>query len=220
MTGNDDNAIMIFSDNIHVQDSAKDYKPFQNCMTCWQHYVKDNVKLPKGAGHMYPVRKLYCNCCVYKDWCKQWTSQWYSSNFWKIILKLGQERQYVLLDENIPVPVVHASQVSYIVLHHTNDCIRPSTVSLQCKQHTFKAKILKPHIQQVKGGEREFLQMKGTQLPLLINNATTGQNYRVLELTACLFITTVMFKTGFTLCFHEWRHVQDFSSAENHSADI
>jgi hypothetical protein len=55
MTGNNNNAIMIFSDNIQVQDSAKVYKPFQNCMTFWKNCGKDDVKLPKGAGCMDPV---------------------------------------------------------------------------------------------------------------------------------------------------------------------
>ena len=67
-----------------------------------------------------------------------------------------------------------ASQVSYIVLRHSNDRIRPATFSFKPKQHTFKAKILKPRELQVKGDEREVLQMQATQLPILINNATTG----------------------------------------------
>jgi len=40
--------------------------------------------------------------------------------------------------------------------------------------HSFKAKILKPQALRVKGDERELLQMKAVQLPLLVNNATTG----------------------------------------------
>ena len=70
---------------------------------------------------------------------------------------------------------VRTSQVSYIVLRHCNDRIQPpATFSLQPKRQTFKAKILKPRPLQVKGNERELLQMKATQLPVLINNVTTG----------------------------------------------
>jgi hypothetical protein len=42
------------------------------------------------------------------------------------------------------------------------------------KQHTFKAHILKPQVLQIKGDEREILKMKATQLPVIVNNATTG----------------------------------------------
>jgi hypothetical protein len=48
-------------------------------------------------------------------------------------------------------------------------------LSLQPKTCSFKAKMLKPTSLQVKGNEREFLQMKATQLPLIVNNATTEQ---------------------------------------------
>jgi hypothetical protein len=94
--------------------------------------------------------------------------------FEKVVLKPGQETQHVLLNGEIPVPAVLVSQVSYIVLCHTNDPIRSATFSLKCKQNTFKAKKLKPIILQVKGDERKLLQMKGSQLSLLISKATTG----------------------------------------------
>jgi hypothetical protein len=119
------------------------------------------------------------------------------ATFEKVVLKPGQETQLVLLDGYIPVPAVLASQVSYIVLRHsTNDRIRPATFSLKCKQHTFKAMILKAHILQVKGDERERLQMKGTQLPLLINNATTGHKLQGSGVDS-LFV-------------HNWSYVQNW----------
>jgi len=41
-------------------------------------------------------------------------------------------------------------------------------------KHTFKASILKPRLLQVKGKERESLQMKATQIQVVSNSATTG----------------------------------------------
>ena len=38
----------------------------------------------------------------------------------------------------------------------------------------FKAKILKPNSLQTKGNERDTIRMKAVQLPMIINNATTG----------------------------------------------
>jgi hypothetical protein len=69
---------------------------------------------------------------------------------------------------------VRATQVSHIVLQHSNDRIQPRTFSLKPKKYSLKAKILKPRALQVGGSNHEVLQMKATQLPVLINNATTG----------------------------------------------
>jgi hypothetical protein len=119
------------------------------------------------------------------------------ATFVKVVLKAGEEVQYVLLDCTIPVASVLASQVSYIVLRHRNDRIRPATFSLTSKQHTFKAKILKPRALQVKGDEREMLHVrKATQLPLLVNNATTGHKLQGSG-TDCLFV-------------HNWSYVTNW----------
>jgi hypothetical protein len=96
------------------------------------------------------------------------------ATFQKVVLKPGEDTQQILLDGTIPVTAVRASQVSHIVLQHTNDRIQPRTFSLKPKKYSFKAKILKPQALQVGGSEHEVLQMKATQLPVLINNATTG----------------------------------------------
>jgi hypothetical protein len=94
--------------------------------------------------------------------------------FQKVILKLGEDTQQILLDGTIPVMAVRASQVSQIILQHTNDRIQPWTFSLNLKNYSFQAKILKPKALQVKSSDHKVLQMKATQLPVLINNATTG----------------------------------------------
>jgi hypothetical protein len=96
------------------------------------------------------------------------------ATFQKIVLKPGEVTQQVTLDGDIPVAAVRVSQVDHVVLWHTNSRIQPATFSLQPKRQTFKAQILKPRTLRVGGSERETLQMKATQLPLLINNATTG----------------------------------------------
>jgi hypothetical protein len=176
-TGNTDDSIMIFSDGIKVQNGCKTYSPFQNCVTFWEHCGEDDVKLPRGAGHMDPVLRLYEECRVMlpgNSDVKNGQANGTQATFEKVVLKAGEEPQQVLLDGTIPVAAVLASQVSYIVLRHSNDHIRPATFSLKPKQHTFRAKILKPRALQVKGDERELLQMKATQPAFVINNATTG----------------------------------------------
>ena len=178
-TGDTRDSIMVFSDDLLVQNSNKTFVPFQNCAVFWEHCTEDDVKLAKGAGRMDPVLRLYHGCRIMlpcNSDVKKGQANGTQATFQKIVLKAGEEAhtQQVLLDGTIPVTAVRASQVSYIVLRHCNDRIQPPTFSLQPKRQTFKAKILKPRPLQVKGNERELLQMKATQLPVLINNATTG----------------------------------------------
>jgi len=190
---------MIFSDNIQAQNSSKTYKPFQNCMKVWEDCGEDDVKLPRGAGHMDPVLKLYRNCRVMlpgNNDVSNGQANGTQATFEKVVLKAGEEAHHVLLEGHIPVPAVLASQVSYIVLRHSNDRIRPSTFSLKPKQHSFKAKVLKPRVLQIKGDEREVLQMKAYQLPLLINNATTGHKLQGSGVDS-LFV-------------HNWSYVQNW----------
>ena len=92
----------------------------------------------------------------------------------KIVLKAGETTQEVLLENQIPVAAVGGDRVKHLVLRHCNERISPPTFSIKPKLHSFKAKILKPRTLQVKGNERELLKMKAIQLPVLINNATTG----------------------------------------------
>jgi hypothetical protein len=96
------------------------------------------------------------------------------ATFQKLILKPGEVTQQVLLNGTIPVAAVHASQVSHVLLHYINKHIQPATFSLQPTRQPFKAQVLKPRALQVKDNDREVLQMRATQLPLFINNATTG----------------------------------------------
>jgi len=174
-TGSTEDSVMIFSDNINVQNGSKTYEPFESCTMFWESCGEDDVKLPRGR--MDPVLRLYRECRVMLPGNSDVTkgeANGTQAIFEKVVLKAGEEAQHVLLDGTIPVLAVLASQVSYIVLHHSNDRIRPATFSFKPKQHTFKAKILKPRELQVKGDDREVLQMQATQLPILINNATTG----------------------------------------------
>jgi hypothetical protein len=96
------------------------------------------------------------------------------ATFQKVVLKPGEATRQILLDGTIPVMAVRASQVSHVVLQHSNDRIQPRTFSLKPKKYSLKAKILKPRALQVGGIQHEVLQMKATQIPVLINNATTG----------------------------------------------
>ena len=87
----------------------------------------------------------------------------------EVVLKSGETPGVVLLGGVIPITAVRPSQVA-----HSNARVQPQIFSVEPKKYTFTANILKPRSLQMKGDEREKLNMKGIQLPLLVNNATTG----------------------------------------------
>jgi hypothetical protein len=94
----------------------------------------------------------------------------------RVVLKYGQKTKQVQIcgNGNITVPAVTASQVSHLVLRHNNNRIQPPLFYVEPKQHNMTVNMLKPHIMQVKGNEREKLKMKATQVQVVVNNATTG----------------------------------------------
>ena len=190
---------MVFCDDLHVQNNHKTYVPYKNCATFWENTTENDVTLPRGAGRMDPVLRLYQGCRVMLP-CnsdeQQGQANGTQATFQKLILKPGEVTQQVLLDGAIPVAAVRASQVSHVLLHHTNNRIQPATFSLQPKQQTFKAQVLKPRALQVKGSDREVLQMRATQLPLIINNATTGHKLQGTGVDDSLFVHSWSYVTN------------------------
>ena len=79
-----------------------------------------------------------------------------------------------MLSSDIPIPAVKASQVEEVVLDHCNNRISPTSFSIQSKWYTFNAKLLKPRALRTHNSQWETIRLKATQIPLLINNATTG----------------------------------------------
>jgi hypothetical protein len=45
-TGNTNDSIMIFSDNVMRQNGSKKYEPFRNVMAYWENCGEDNMKVP------------------------------------------------------------------------------------------------------------------------------------------------------------------------------
>jgi hypothetical protein len=193
-------SILIFSDEVQVQNSTKMFVPFQNCNAFWENCGEDDVKLPRGAGRMDPVLRLYAGCRLMLP-CNTNVKQEGHANgmqatLEKVVLKPGTQPHQILLDNGVPVAAILASQVSYIVVRHSNDRIVPPTFSIKPKQHIFTARILKPQAYQVKGGEREDLKMKAVQIPVLVNNASTGHKLQ---------------GSGFSILFvHGWSYVTNW----------
>ena len=176
-SGNANDSIMIFADDLKVQNGSGTYISFNNCMALWENCGEDDVKTPRTAGHMDPVLRLYRGCRIMLP-CnknvKAGQANGTQAVVEKVVLKPCITPQSIILQNNIKVSAVCASNVSQIVLRHRNDRIQPQVFSVEPKKYIFKARILKPRLLQVKGEEYETLEMKGIQMPILINNATTG----------------------------------------------
>jgi len=94
--------------------------------------------------------------------------------FQKVVIKHGTQLRTVKLGNGISVKAVFASEVDHIILRHCNDRIEPQVFAVKPKNFSFVANILKPSVLRTKGDERETIRMMATQIPLIINNATTG----------------------------------------------
>ena len=176
-TGNTNDSIVIYSDDILAQNGSKSYEPFKNYKTFWEHCGEDDIKVERSKGRMDPVLRLYIKCRIMlpcNNNVANGEANGTQATVEKVILKAGTQIQQVMLKNGVTVAAVKASQVSYIMLRHCNDRIVPAVFSIKPKQHIFKAKILKPKAMQVKNDEREIIKMKAIQVPVLINNSTTG----------------------------------------------
>ena len=79
-----------------------------------------------------------------------------------------------IIISKLPVKAIYASQVVSIVLKHNNPKIIPNTFQLEAIEFHITARILKPKLLQMKEDECKMVKMKATQLPVISNQATTG----------------------------------------------
>jgi hypothetical protein len=175
--GQIDDTILIFSDNLFLQDGSKNFIRLRNCKSFWENCGEDSVSLPKGKGRMDPLLKLYTGCRVMlttNKSVKEGQANGTQATVEKVVLKHGVQPSKVQIRGDISVDAVTASQVSHLVLRHANDRIHPATFNVLPRQNILRAKMLKPRALQVRGNDRETVKMKATQVPIVVNNATTG----------------------------------------------
>ena len=92
----------------------------------------------------------------------------------QIKLKDGEQPNLVQVDQ-IRVHAIHTHQVDFLLLKHEKHDIHPQIFKVQPKEHHFFAKIPRP-VSLTDGTKQQtdHLAMKGMQLPIVCNNATTG----------------------------------------------
>ena len=176
-TGHTEDCIVIFSDDLKVRNGGNVCVPFRNCHSFWESCGEDDVKPPRMEGRMDPVLRVHHKCRVMLGFNKdagEGQAKGTQTEVEKVVLKPGVVPQIVKLGGKTPVAAVRASQVDKLILHHCNDRIQPRTFIVEPKGYSFRANVLKPRALQTEDAPKETLRMKGKQLPILINNATTG----------------------------------------------
>jgi len=167
---------MIFADKLEKRVGSKTYTPLKNCKHFWENCGEDHCKASAFQPRIDPVLRLYTGCRVMLPEnadVSDGKAKGTQATFEKAVLKPGIEPRKVMVD-GVPVNSVLASEVQHVVLNHCNDRIQPQKFSVEPKEHKFRAQIPLPQTERQKRQTRESLTMKGTQVPLLINNATTG----------------------------------------------
>ena len=172
-----DDSIIIFSDHVLIKNSNKVFQPLINARKFWDECGEDDVKLPRGKGRMDPVLRLYKGIQVMLTQNIDVTAglaNGTQATVDCIALKPETQPTYVQINQNVKVKAVFASDVEYIQLRHTNKNIHPPTFQMTPTQMKFNAKFKVSALDKNKKNETKFVEMKATQVPIVVNNATTG----------------------------------------------
>ena len=84
-------------------------------------------------------------------------------------MKRGEHSFSLCLDCGVKIRGMFASQIEYIKVEHENEDITPSLMRVKPKVFTFKCKLLWDDY-----NIEKYVKMRGTQVPLISNSATTG----------------------------------------------
>ena len=176
--GNTKDSLIIFSDELQVKNSSGKYVQFPCPKKYWEEWGENDVDVTThGSNRLDPVLKLYEGCPIMlpcNSNVKLGQANGTQASVVHVHLKPGVEAMTVELSGGIPVAAVLASQVSHVELRHCNDRIRPPVFCVHAKQYSFIAHTEKRKELQTKKSKCEKLHMKCLQLPILVNNATTG----------------------------------------------
>lgn len=174
--GHSDNAVIIFCDELKLRKRKGKYVPFTHSRHFWNNCAENDIRTDGFLGRMDPVLRLYQDCKVMLPTnidVINGEANGTQALFKKILLKPGESAK-LLLYHGVPVYGVKASQIDHILLEHTSSrapekqfCVTPET-------YTFQAQIPLPIALQTPDQTTEEIKLKGVQIPILVNNATTG----------------------------------------------
>ena len=175
--GNTDDSLIILCDGLEAQYSPKTYKPFKNKKLFWESCGEDDVKPPRTAGRMDPVLRVYKGCRLMlpsNNDVKQGQANGTQVFLERVVLKPGETPNRIMINGQIPINTVFANQVDHLILKHSNNRIQPAQFSVRPQKYNFKARFPTPESLRTSETQRDWIQMRGVQLPVLVNNTTTG----------------------------------------------
>lgn len=173
-----DDALLVLCDGIQVKNGDKSYQKFGSCKLLWECCGEDDVKLGKYGGRRDPVVKLYRgsqHMLTENSDVAAGLANGTRARVNQVILKAGEEANYITTAGGFRVRAVRASQVDHIVMDHENDRINPSAFNVEPTPFAGLAKLPAPScLQTGKGDDCHGVHIKATQLPFVSNSATTG----------------------------------------------
>ena len=170
--------LLVFSDNIQIQIGNKKFVDFRHKKKFWQQCGENDTKINGARGRISPVLQLYPGCRIMmpsNTSVEDGQANGTQATIERIRLKPNTVIYDTILDSGISVKSVFASSISYVEARHSNSRIEPPLFRIEPKKVIFNAKLPKPKIHQANlTTTTEVVKMRAVQLPLLINNATTG----------------------------------------------
>jgi PIF1-like helicase/Helitron helicase-like domain at N-terminus len=165
--------IIILSDDVSVKTRNAKYVKMRNPTIFWENCGENDIKLGRGEGRMDPVLKLYVGCRVMLTVnlnVDEGQANGTQAIVQQIVLKDNEFPTLMLIQDNITIPTVFASQVEYITLQHTNQCFANENLNVKPSQHAFSCKMpdmIQPNVFNI-------IEMKAKQFSIVSNDATTG----------------------------------------------
>jgi hypothetical protein len=197
--------IMVLSSDLEIRKGNKTYKKATNQWEqfFWQNCGEGDCHPQEFSGRFDPALLLYYNRPMMvnnNEDVGSGVAKGTRAYISKIHLKAGRTIAYTKIGppgSNIEIPVVRASHIARIAMRHESDgtifFVEPK------KAQTFMATVPYPDSLQVGGGKTltQKLYMRGTQLPIICNNATTGHKLQGATI-ASLFV-------------HSWSNVRNWT---------
>ena len=188
-------AVAIYSDRVKICKTDKTYVDMKNLHHFWNTCGESNISETTTHGKMDPVLRLYAGCQVmfpYNKDVPNGIANGTQATVQKVNFKHGTATRFVVLGNNVKVRAVFASEIHSIIVKHVRADIVPNQFPVMPTQFTVTIGLLAPPRIQTKGNTREQVRIQCQQIPLLINNATTGHKLQGMGVDQ-LFV-------------HEWRY--------------
>jgi hypothetical protein len=149
------------------------YEKMRNPTIFWENCGENDIQLGRGEGRMDPVLKLYVGCRVMLTVnlnVDEGKANGTQAIVQQIVLKNTVSPTLMVIQDNITIPTVFASQVEYITLQHTSPRFENELFNVKPSQHAFSGKMpdmIQPNI-------FNTIEMKANQFSFVSNDATTG----------------------------------------------